>query len=437
MNFDLLKGLVISNFLLAFIILIIWWILLMKNFEFCLSVLVVGSFIAQYTEINLIFWNGTLLLPFALMTLLSIIPKLFNLLSNFDSFTKQIIIVITIYFFLIFVRNFFLFGDPIIILTNLLFDFTRIFLPFYGVLIILKKNGSLLKHIKYNAYLSLIICFCYLIVIFTSSSIFNVNSLRNLAFWNMPLGAFSSLGLWSLFYLLSKLLLEYKNKRRLLLIVLILLPLAVILLSQSRGLLPSIILGIYAIIVLSKNKIKGVLPVFIGVIILFFVANMVSFNISNEDVSVTDIYSERFSSSSNGNIITDDSRFALWQNAIESIFSHPFGGASIKSKIGVHNLYLEMLMQIGVFGLFYTILLFIGMRKVIKFLIKFKLSVSNDSLITTGLALAVLYHAIFGGLLGGTFTFLYWSIALLLCLRIEVIKSDQFQQNMLNWYDWN
>jgi O-antigen ligase len=429
MNFDLLTGLIISNPLFSFILLIIWWILLKKNFEFCLSLLVVGSFIIEYTEINLIVWTGTLLLPLALMIFLFIAPRFFNILNNFDSFTKGMVILITTYFFLLFVRGFFMSNDPVIIATNLLFDYTRIFLPFYGILIILKKNGSLLKHIKYNAYLSLLICSCYLIIIFSSSFLLDINSIRQIMFWNMPIGAFSGVALWSLFYFLSRLLLESKSKR-LFLYLGVLLPIAVIFLSQSRGLLPSIIIGLFMILLLSKNKIKKLLPFLIGIFILFLIANTVNLNISNEDVSITEIYLERFTNSSNKNLITDDSRFGLWKNAIESIFSHPFGGANIDSEIGVHNYYLEILMQFGMFGLLYMIILFLYLKYLVKITFFIKRLDNKNLFIIAGTTLAIFSHALVVGLLANVDTVFYWSIAVLLCLRKEIIKSVKLQKTL-------
>ena len=384
--------------------------------------IVVGSYIVQYSEINLFIWTGTLLLPMGLMTFLFVAPKLFSLKNTSDSFSKKLYTLVTVYFFLFMIRRLFIDNSLVLISTNILFDFARIYLPFYGLFILHKKHGALIKHVKYNAYISLFICFGYIVVMFSDILLININSIRNVMFWNMPIGAFSSVAFWSLFYFVSKLVLD-TNKKRIYLYLILLLPTVVILFSQSRGLVPSIVFGLLGILFLLKNAIKVVFPLTISIFIIFLFLNSINLNINREEVSITEIYYNRFEKSSNRNIITNDSRYSLWQDAVGSIIEHPFGGASISSKIGVHNFYLEMLMHFGIFGLLYMIILFLDLKYLVKFIHFIKRLDNKNLLIIAGTTFAIFSHALVAGLLSETYTDFYWSIAMLIILRKEIINN--------------
>jgi len=428
MNFDLEAGLYISNPFFSIILLILWGYIVWKYFEISLSIIVVGSFILQYSEVNLFVWQGTLLLPIALLLFFLIFKQFINISRYLSVTEKRIVTIVSLFFIFQIISNLLKGGSAVIISTNFLFSFTRLYLPFYGVFILLQKKDSLMVHIKYNAYMSLFICFGYILTIFNGNIFQNIISLRTITFWNMPIGGFSSLALWSFFYFASKLTLAPGETRKYMYFLLVL-PILIVFISQSRGLLPSIIFGFVGILSVSKNKMKGIIPALTGLVIILIVLNNINFNFGGFNESVTNVYLSRFDENGRNTSVSSDSRFSMNKEAWASILEHPLGGATIESKVGIHNFYLAILMQFGIFGFLYMMLLYLSLKPSVKFIYKTISKVTASHLIIiAGVVISILFHTLIAGLLGGVDTLFYWSIAMILVLRKEITSHIQSRQ---------
>ena len=419
MNIDLATGLYISNPLFSLIIILLWAYLVMRYFEFSLSLMVVGSFIIQYSEVQLLVWKGSLLVPFALTLLLLKLKQFINIPIHLHFVEKKIVTIVTIFFIFQIITTILNGGSAINISISILLNFVRSYLPFYGVFLLLRKNNSLFLHIKFNAYVSLLICIGYIFTMFSSvDTILNIISLRMITFWNMPIGSFSFLAMWSLFYFASKLILVPRERRKYIYFLSVL-PVFIVFISQSRGLLPSILFGFVGILLVSKMKVKSLLSALTGVAIILLIMNNLSFSGLNE--TMTNIYLSRFDESAGNINLLNDSRFSMNKEALASILEHPLGGASIESKVGIHNHYLNILMRLGIFGLLYMMLLYLYLQSSIKYIFKMIPKVTSSQLmIITGLLISNLLHTLIAGLLGGVDTLFYWSIAMILVVRKEI-----------------
>ena len=189
----------------------------------------------------------------------------------------------------------------------------------------------------------------------------------------------------------------------------------VILISQTRGLLLSLGFGTIIIIYIAKRK-----SIVLGFVISTFIAiialdTLIVVNSESKSQSLVSVYSDRFDGSMTGTGIAYDSRFDIWSEAWGVIMNNPLGGGRISYKVGVHNIYLSIMLQYGVLGgvlIFTYLVLLLFYSKYI--LNKLKYS-ENEKLIQIAMVgMAMMVHSLVGGLLGSTLPYLFWSMALIL-----------------------
>ena len=176
--------------------------------------------------------------------------------------------------------------------------------------------------------------------------------------------------------------------------------------------------------IIAQKKIKWIGLSLIMVVILVYLGNSLTIDIAGQTRTYWGIYFDRLSQLLVPGAIYEESRYYIWQEAWASIKQHPFGGASISSNVGVHNAYLQMLMQFGIFGGLYLILIFSLLIYGVVFLIRHTgLVRRSEFIIITLYTMGILSHAIAGGIFGGVDTYFYWSIAMIVILR-KIIRQS-------------
>ena len=414
MDFSLRNGIELNSVVLSILVFALYAIYIRKRFDLALSIFVVGYYILQYTEINLYVWRGSLLVPIVALFTIQIF-NLKNTRNNNNGGLRLIGLLLVSFYFLLmignsFIRmnNFYYFSMSLLVGVGLIYG------PFYGVWKIAGNSQLIYNHIKYNAYISAGIGVGYIVVIIQKlATIPQISELRNVKFLGMPIGGFSYLLLWSYFYFISLILSRRSNKYYSYIPVFI--SIIVILISQTRGLLLSLGFGTIIIIYIAKRK-----SIVLGFVISTFIAiialdTLIVVNSESKSQSLVSVYSDRFDGSMTGTGIAYDSRFDIWSEAWGVIMNNPLGGGRISYKVGVHNIYLSIMLQYGVLGgvlIFTYLVLLLFYSKYI--LNKLKYS-ENEKLIQIAMVgMAMMVHSLVGGLLGSTLPYLFWSMALIL-----------------------
>ena len=423
MSFSLHSGLYIFNPGIAVVLLLLWIYLVRKQFELALSLIIIGSYAIQYTEINLIAWRGSLLMPVIGIFIPRLMVGLVRTVKLRDDFEKVVFFIITIFFSYSVIRGLINTNNYYIYAMSLLQNIARIYAPFFGIYLISLHLESIYKHVRYNAYFGLSICIGFLLIIFISPfSIGDTSKLRFITFWKMPIAGFSSIALWCFFYYFAIFL--YSGFQKLLSFAPLLISAAIILLGQSRGLILSLATGIFSMMIIAQKKIKWVGLSLIVVVTLVYLGNSLTIDIAGQTRTYSGIYLDRLLQLLIPGALYEESRYYMWQEAWASIKQHPFGGAKISSKVGVHNAYLQMLMQFGIFGGLYLIIIFILLINGVVFLKRHTgLVRSPEFNIITFYTMGIFSHAIIGGILGGVDTYFYWSIAMIVVLR-KIIRQS-------------
>lgn len=425
MSFNLHSGLFISNPIVSIAFLFLWAYLVRKNFEVAFSIILVGSHLFQYSEINLFIWTGSLLLPTILIFLPTLFKRLIKINRLQDNYEKMVFYVISIFFIYPFLKGLLLSSDYYNFALSQLQKFSRMYIPFYGVYALTINKESIIKHVKSNAYTSIFICVGLGIsVITTLIYVRSLDALRFITFWKMPLSAFSALALWGLFYYIA--IFFSGELKKIYKYVPLFLTAIIILLGQSRGLAISLGIGLIFMLIYARKKMVAIASMATTLVILISLSGYLRVDISGQNLTYFDVYYNRFSQVLTPGFLYEESRYQMWQEGWESIEDNPFGGGRISSRVGIHNEYLSIVLMYGIFGAFYIIILLSMVTKGVLYLKRRSININNiDMNVVLLYTIGILTHALVGALLGGTNTYLYWSIAMIVILR------RNFEQNYL------
>jgi O-antigen ligase len=404
----------IDSGLVSVLLLVLFVVLVRKRFEIALSVFVVGFYIIQYTEINLFVWRGSLIAPAIVILLARLITVKNRNKKKLGGIAMIGFIVVSVYFLSSLVRSYINNDNMYLFVMSTMIGTGLIYGPFYGMWKIANNTNLIVNHIKYNAYISTFIAVGFIVMTLQGSNNITDNAqLRTTAFLGMPLGGFSYLALWSYFYHLSSMLSQ--NKKRTYSYIAIIISIAAVLLSQTRGLLLSIAVGTIVLFYIAQKKGTVLWVTFLLFGALLALDSFVSVGSENQQVSLVSIYEDRLTSSLVDNSGLYDSRFDIWTEAISVIMQHPLGGGRISHTVGVHNIYLSIMLQWGVLGgVFIVIILFVMLYyvKIIVYRMRFRVS-SQEVMIVGMVGIAILQHSLVGGMLGSTISTLFWSIAVI------------------------
>lgn len=424
MEINLQDGIYISNAGISIIVIVVWLYLLIRNFNFAYSFILIASYIIEYSKVNLLLWSGSLLLPFVILFFIILSTKLRRLKPYLTGISKIIFSTYIVYFILSSFNSFFYYKAFYDYLLNILDVFARNLIPFLGIIVVGKNQEAVYRHLKYNAWISNVIGIGFLLSWISNLQVVTtIQDLRYVKFMNMGIGGFSFLFLWSFFYYFSKASLTKEKKSKN--IFLLVMPIILFIISQTRGLLLSIGGGIITILYLRNDKIKALSMLVVGITCLVLVSSIMKINIGETTTSLFNIFADRFQDKQiNSSLITDDSRFLLWAEAYDSIIKNPFGGATISSELGVHNMYLQIIMNTGIFGIVYLLIMISSVVFILFSMLRSIKTIMNKYFnVICGTYIGIIAHAFIGGLLGGVDIFLYWSFGMSVVMWSIIAKE--------------
>lgn len=295
-----------------------------------------------------------------------------------DNKAKKVFVLLMIFWIFLLLRIFYDFEftdvlkQPNILLNPTQVYLFAIFLSLFPIIVIY-KNRHFINYIHIEKYLNIAITL-YAFSIFLGLFLNFNNNFINIFFERTELAYGSDFGphplnpisisrAGSIIFLLSVNRLLINKENVLLMILFLIIGLSLLLLGSSRGPFISTIIILLILLYSKRSSFKNVLGLSI-ILFLIFLA-FTSF-VNLEELGIF----KRFVSPNYGN---DPTRGEIWDAAFDYFLNSPIIGYSIVDKFGIypHNIFLEVLMSIGLIGVIpFIIPIFESIKKSLKILSK-------------------------------------------------------------------